>query len=247
MDEPGPLIGTGRRRRLRPRQRSGAASLRTAPSAGTTEREAVVMQHVRAHGYPVPEVFDAAGTDLVMERLQGTTMLDDLGARPWRMQRHCDMWIDLHRRLRALPVGDLGGRGFPTLRSTARRAASRLPPGQHHADGGRPDGLRLAERRARPAGADVAMAWLIVATSTIEESWWLRHRRRAAPPVRRPLREWLRSSRCAGPARRRRRPAPHRSQRPTRGSRQDPLPRGQGLTIRVFASIRVLELDFPGV
>ena len=149
-------------------------------------------------------------------------MLDDLGARPWRMQRHCDMWIDLHRRLRALPVGDLGGRGFPTLRSTARRAASRLPPGQHHADGGRPDGLRLAERRARPAGrgrrdgmadrGDVDDRGVLV----------VRHRRRAAP-VRRPLREWLRSSRCAGPARRRRRPAPHRSQRPTRGSRQDPL------------------------
>ena len=147
--EPGPLIGTGRRRRLRPRQRSvlrlphgsvgrddRARGRRDAACAGarlSRARGPRRRRHRPRHG-----------------AVAGTTMLDDLGARPWRMQRHCDMWIDLHRRLRALPVGDLGGRGFPTLRSTARRAASRLPPGQHHADGGRPDGLRLAERRFGP-------------------------------------------------------------------------------------------------
>ena len=40
------------------------------------------MRHVRANGFPVPEVFDVDGTDVVMERLDGVTMVDDLTARP---------------------------------------------------------------------------------------------------------------------------------------------------------------------
>lgn len=32
------------------------------------------MAHVGRHGYPVPEVFGAHGTDLIMERIDGPTM-----------------------------------------------------------------------------------------------------------------------------------------------------------------------------
>ena len=176
MGEPGPLIGTGRAADVYDLGNGRVLRrYRVDPRAGTTEREAVVMEHVRAHGYPVPEVFDASGADLVMERLQGTTMLDDLGARPWRMRHHCDTWIELHRRLRAMPVGDLGTRGFPTRFGP--------PHAVLHLDF-HPDNIMLTadgpmvfdwpNAALGPPEADVAMGWLIVATSTIEESWWLR-------------------------------------------------------------------------
>ena len=43
------------------------------------------MRHVAAHGYPVPEVFDADGPDIVMQRIHGRTMLDDMSSRPLSM------------------------------------------------------------------------------------------------------------------------------------------------------------------
>ena len=62
------------------------------------------MRHLAAHGFPVPEVFDADGADLVMERLDGH---DDArptsSARPWRLGRHAELWADLHRRLADVP------------------------------------------------------------------------------------------------------------------------------------------------
>ena len=41
------------------------------------------MQHLDAAGFPVPKVYDADGSDLVMERLDGRDLLADLGRRPW--------------------------------------------------------------------------------------------------------------------------------------------------------------------
>ena len=52
----------------------------------STEVEALTMQHCGAHGYPVPEVFDADGPDIVMQRLDGPTMLAEMSARPWTMR-----------------------------------------------------------------------------------------------------------------------------------------------------------------
>src|SRR6476469_2295274 len=79
-----------------------------------TEREVAAMQHARAHGYPVPAARALNETDIVMERLDGPTMLDDLGRRPWRIDRHANTLAALHRRLHEIeapgwlgaPVGD---------------------------------------------------------------------------------------------------------------------------------------------
>ncbi|HZA81671.1 MAG TPA: serine/threonine protein kinase, partial [Actinomycetes bacterium] len=45
---------------------------------GPTDRERRVMAHARAHGYPVPQVYEWTGTDMVMDRLDGPSMLADL-------------------------------------------------------------------------------------------------------------------------------------------------------------------------
>jgi hypothetical protein len=98
----GALIGRGRDcdvfedgpRRVLRRNRAGAS----------TEVEALTMRHLTAHGYPVPDVYDAAGPDIVMQRLEGPTMLDDLGRRPWSMPAAARMLADLIDRLGRLPL-----------------------------------------------------------------------------------------------------------------------------------------------
>lgn len=73
--------------------------------AGTsTEVEALTMRHLAAHGYPVPEVHDAAGPDIVMQRLDGPTMLDDMSRRPWSMAASARTLGDLIDRLGRVPL-----------------------------------------------------------------------------------------------------------------------------------------------
>ena len=67
--------------RVRARRRRGPASLPRRRM--TREREVAAMEHARAHGYPVPAARALSDTDIVMERVDGPTMLDDLARRPW--------------------------------------------------------------------------------------------------------------------------------------------------------------------
>lgn len=169
MAEPGPLIGRGRAadvydlgdgRVLRRYRRS-----RSTP--GQVEREATVMRHLAAAGFPVPEVHDADGDDLVMERLDGVSMLTDLERRPWRLVRHVDLWAVLHRRLAGVPVEGL--RGVP-VRFGPPEAVIHL---DFH-----PDNIMLTSRgpvvidwtnvALGPAAADVAQSWVIGVTSTVD-------------------------------------------------------------------------------
>lgn len=66
----------------------------------------------------VPEVHRADGRDIVMELIEGPTMMEDLDARPWRLVRHARTLASLQRRLNSVeapgwfperagvPVGD---------------------------------------------------------------------------------------------------------------------------------------------
>jgi Ser/Thr protein kinase RdoA (MazF antagonist) len=169
--EPGPLIGRGRaadvydigggrvlRRYREQRSRSDAVEL-----------EAAAMRHVAAHGFPVPEVHDASGTDLVMERLDGVSMLTDLERRPWRLGRHADTWAQLHRRLAAVPVDGLVSSDVPVRFGQ--------PSAVLHLDF-HPDNIMLTSRgpvvidwsnvALGPAEADVAQSWIIGTTSTVD-------------------------------------------------------------------------------
>jgi len=66
--------------------------------------EAAVMQHVRAHGYPAPEVVEVSAGDIVMERVDGPTMLTALGTQPLKMRSHAATLAALLQRLHDLPV-----------------------------------------------------------------------------------------------------------------------------------------------
>ena len=146
--------GPGRvRRRYRPGE------------GGDVAAEAAVMEHARSHGFPVPEVFDVSGRDLVMERVDGVTMLADLGRRPWRVWSHGALLASLHVSLHTIPALD----GLPC---PLGRGASLVHLDLH------PDNVMLTARgpvvidwsnASRGEGADdVASTWVIVATSVVD-------------------------------------------------------------------------------
>jgi aminoglycoside phosphotransferase len=60
--------------------------LRIARDGRSLESEAEIMTYVRSQGYPVPDVHEAGDGYLVMDRIDGPTMLDD--AIPFRIGRN---------------------------------------------------------------------------------------------------------------------------------------------------------------
>ena len=129
-----------------------------------TEREARVMEHARRHGFPVPAVYDVRGPELVLERIDGPTMLADLAARPWRVHAHGRLLADLHRRLHAIDAPP----GLPSRFGGG--------PDLVHVDL-HPDNVILGDRGpvvidwvaagGGDGADDVAMSWVILATSQI--------------------------------------------------------------------------------
>src|SRR5215213_4918397 len=80
------MIGTGRSADVY--ARGAGEVLRRYRVPRDTEREVAAMEHARSHGYPVPAARALSDSEIVMDRLDGPTMLDDLGRRPWRIGRH---------------------------------------------------------------------------------------------------------------------------------------------------------------
>lgn len=164
MPEPGPLLASGRDADVF--DVGGGRVLRRYRRPGHTEMEAAVMRHVRAHGYPVPEVFDAGGTDLVMERVAGPTMLDDLGAHPNRLFAHARALGGLHEQLHAIPApGDLRpsrfGDGPAVLHLDLHPANVMLT-----ATG--PVVIDWSNASRGEAGYDVAHTWLLLRTGEVD-------------------------------------------------------------------------------
>ncbi len=144
--------------------------LRRAKQRRSMEREAKTMEHVRAAGYPVPQVFDLSddGTDLVMELAEGPSMLADLSSRPWRLGRHAATLAGLHDRLHAVGAPQWlgpapGGEGESLVHLDLHPLNVMLGT-----DG--PVVIDWANAARGRAGADVAVSWLLMATATIPGS-----------------------------------------------------------------------------
>jgi aminoglycoside phosphotransferase (APT) family kinase protein len=134
--------------------------VRRAPDDRSFSDEAEVMEHVRATGFPVPEVHRVAPGEMVLERISGPTMLEDLGRRPWRMGAHARVLADLHDRLHRLPAPDWL-RAFPVEGDAILHLD--LHPANVILS---PDGPVLIDwtNAARGgAAADVALTWIILA------------------------------------------------------------------------------------
>ena len=65
------------------------------------------MRYARSHDYPVPAVHDAGEGYLVMDRVDGPTMMERVGKPPFPLRRFGHLLADLHERLHriAAPLG----------------------------------------------------------------------------------------------------------------------------------------------
>lgn len=77
--------------------------LRRYRAGGDVAPEAAVMTYVGALGFPVPTVYAAEQTDLVMERLDGPTMAQALAAAELEVAAGARLLAQLHDRLHELP------------------------------------------------------------------------------------------------------------------------------------------------
>jgi aminoglycoside phosphotransferase (APT) family kinase protein len=187
---PGPKLASGRDADVFDLG-NGQVLRRNRVASKTSELEAEIMRYVRAQGYPVPGVYEVSGPDMVVDRVDGPTMLKDLAARPWMVWRHARLLARLHRRLHTIAAPDW----IPTYASHPAFAASddgsAVPAGASAASPEssapdtilhldlHPDNVILSPRgpvvidwrnTRRGAGAiDVATTWLIMATSQVPD------------------------------------------------------------------------------
>ncbi|MFB9185145.1 phosphotransferase [Dactylosporangium sucinum] len=87
--------------------------LRRYRKGGDVTAEATVMRYVADHGFPVPRIYEASGADLVLERLDGPTMLGALADGTMHLRDGgvvlADLLDRLHR-IRARTATDPGTR-----------------------------------------------------------------------------------------------------------------------------------------
>jgi Phosphotransferase enzyme family len=141
--------------------------LRRYRAPGPTGRELRVMAWARSHGSPVPQVYERTDTDLILDHLDGPTMLGDLGRRPWRLHRHAKTLAGLHRQLHAIaapaelpaPLGEGGSLVHLDLHQGNVILTASGPTVSDWPNAARGDGL-----------ADVASTWVILTTSRLEGS-----------------------------------------------------------------------------
>jgi aminoglycoside phosphotransferase (APT) family kinase protein len=71
-------------------------------------QEARTMVYLRDQGFPVPAVEELSddGTDLVMERIDGPSMVAALARQPWTIRRQARMLADLHIGLHEITIPD---------------------------------------------------------------------------------------------------------------------------------------------
>lgn len=142
------------------------------PHPGAAAREFAVMRHLAAHGFPVPAVFEHADDSIVMERIDGSTMLARLAARPWSVDRLAGTLAALHRRLATVPPDGLA-------LDAPFAAAECIAHLDLH-----PDNVLMSIRGPvvidwtnaclAPAGLDVASTWVVTATGDVAAPAWLR-------------------------------------------------------------------------
>lgn len=174
---PGPLIATGRSAEIYAVGEERVLRRRRGPKP-IPPYEAAVMAAVRAAGFPAPEVFSVEGSDMVLERIVGVDMVNDLMRHPWRARRFGSMLAALHTRLPTVPVPtELLADG---LLPTAYGEPEVIVHGDLH-----PLNVILTERgpvvidwegaRLGPSDADAAITWLLLEVGEPDEvGWFLR-------------------------------------------------------------------------
>jgi serine/threonine protein kinase len=137
--------------------------LRVARDGRSLVAEAEVMLHVRRHGYPCPDVHDAGDGFLVMDRLDGPTMMESIGKPPFPLRRSGRLLAELHERLHRIPAPS----GIPVAPLGGDRLVHRdLHPMNVMMTSGGPVVIDWANASAGDASLDVADTWLLLACAS---------------------------------------------------------------------------------
>ncbi len=189
---PGRLIGAGRAAdvyeldggRVLRRCRVAQADLTPETQArleNLVSLEARLMAYLLSAGFPVPEVLEASGRDMVMARIDGRDLLTDLSKRPWMARAHARTLAEMHDRLhrieapswlpRPFAAGDSSpGEQSPGEQSPGDRVMHLdLHPGNVMLTATGPVVIDWSNGSAGPPGADVAMASLIMRISEVDD------------------------------------------------------------------------------
>jgi aminoglycoside phosphotransferase (APT) family kinase protein len=134
--------------------------LRRFRAGGDSEREALVMRHARRRGYPVPRVVEVTPDAIVMERVEGNTMLGELRRRPWTVRRSAAVLARLHARLHEIAAPPL----LPAAGAGDRLLHLDLHPDNVILSPRGPFVIDWTNARRGDPMLDVALTWLIVAT-----------------------------------------------------------------------------------
>ena len=126
-------------------------------------RQAEVLRHAAAHGYPVPRLHDASGPVLVLEKLDGPELQATI--RPWNAARAARLLADLHTRLHRIPP--LAGLDAPFGEPRALLHLD-LHPRNVLLTARGPVVIDWANAANGPPAADVALLYVIGATSRID-------------------------------------------------------------------------------
>ena len=129
--------------------------LRARRDRRSIEHEALVMRHVHNHGFPCPRVHRAAGAEMVLDRVHGPTMTDDLMREPTddRARAAAIALAGLHDRLHTVP---------PLDGHDGRILHLDLHPDNVVVTGAGPVLIDWTNADTGPAEVDIAMTWVIL-------------------------------------------------------------------------------------
>lgn len=165
VDPSGPKLAEGRDSEIF--EHGPGRVLRRARDGRSLVAEAEIMRYVAAAGYPVPAVHDAGEGWLVMDRVDGPTMLDAAVRRPWRIGAYGRVLADLHHRLHELPAPD----GLPAAGVPGDRLLHRdLHPLNVLVTDRGPVVVDWANCAAGDPAYDVADAWVLFAAAEVPGS-----------------------------------------------------------------------------
>jgi aminoglycoside phosphotransferase (APT) family kinase protein len=135
--------------------------LRRYRKGGDVAAEAAMMRYVSDHGYPVPRVYEAEGAEMVLERLEGPTMLQALRAGTIDLRSGATVLADLLERLHKVRVRNATDPGTRILHLDLH------PENVLMTEGG-PVVIDWRNSTEGPPELDVAMTALIIAQAAVD-------------------------------------------------------------------------------
>lgn len=138
-----------------------------------TAPEVELLRHVRTHDFPAPDVIEAVGSDIVMTRLHGPTLLQALGAGELTLADAARVLADLHGMLHAVPAPPSwhlpADRHWPALDGGPVVVHLDLHPGNVVLTEAGPALVDWANARAGTAELDVAVTSVLIAEVAVDE------------------------------------------------------------------------------